>query len=481
MSFTINAKHYEYESWSNNARKCRAFMGGEAVVKAAGEEFLPRLTGQPKKEYESYLYRALFYGAARRTRSALSGGIHRRPPVVDIPSSYQNFLDDITLQETPFNLLAKQVTDEVLTTGKIGVCIDFDDLSGRPYCRTYTGESIINIRTANHYGQQVLVMCVLEEFRDEEHDDDPFTIERRKYFRVKLLDNGVYKEQIWKTTDKKETKFALVEEYTPTRNGATLDFIPVVIINTSQIGPHIFEESMLSDLVSVNIQHFITSADMGMIMHLSGLPTLVLTGIDSGSLDDDTPIRLGSTTSIILPPGADAKIVEFSGASAGSVRQFLIDLESRMAVLGARLLDPTAVSAATATTEIVKTAAEQTSLGSLTQTLDIGLSKILNIMMWWAGNETAQAKVSLNKDFLSSKLSPSQLASLVDAFIKGGLSAEVFLHQLEQGEMLPPQFDKDAEAKRLTSLPDDKEGMNMRTERDQGPDTTIQARPNNAV
>jgi hypothetical protein len=101
--------------------------------------------------------------------------------------------------------------------------------------------------------------------------------------------------------------------------------------------------------------------------------------------------------------------------------------------------------------------------------------------MWWAGNETAQAKVSLNKDFLSSRLSPGALTSLVDAFIKGGLSAEVFLHQLEQGEMLAPQFDKDAELKRLTSLPDDKEGMNMRTERDQGPDTTIQARPNNAV
>jgi hypothetical protein len=238
---------------------------------------------------------------------------------------------------------------------------------------------------------------------------------------------------------------------------------------------------MLSDLVSVNIQHFIVSADQASLLHFSCLPTLVLTGVDSGSIDDDTPIRLGSTSSIILGPGMDAKIVEFAGTSAVQIRQHLIDLESKMSILGAKLLNPTAVNANTATAEIVKTAAEQTSLSSLTQTLDIGLSRILSIMLWWAGNETAEAQVSLNKDFLSSKLSPGQLTSLVDAFIKGGLSAEVFLYQLEQGEMLMPQFDKDAELKRLTSLPTDKEGMNMRTERDQGPDTTIQARPNNAV
>lgn len=480
MSFKINAKHYEYHNYARKARKCRAFMAGELEVKDAGEEFLPKLSGQTKKEYEAMIARTLFYGASRRTRSALSGGIHRRPPTVDIPAGYDDWLSDITLQQTPFNIFAKQVTDEVLTTGKYVICVDYDELSGRPYCRGYTGESLINARTAHYYGQEVLVMVVLEEWRDEEKDGDPFTIERVKYWRVKLLEDGVYKEQVWKSADKKEKEFVFIEEYTPTRNGQTLDYIPIVIVNTSQLGAH-FEDSMLADLVNVNHQHYIFSADQGSLLHYSSLPTLVLTGVDSGSLEDGEPIRLGTTSSIILPPGADAKIVEAVGASNNAVRQHLIDLEAKQAVLGARLLDPTAVNANTATAEVVKTAAEQTSLSALTQTLDAGLSKLLELMFWWSGNETAQPQVSLNKDFLSSKLSPSQLTSLTDAYIKGGLSAEVYLYQLEQGEMLPPQFDMEAETERLTSLPTEKEGMNMRTERDQGPDTTIQARANNAI
>lgn len=471
MSQKINNRHYQFDAWLRKANKCRSFMSGEEVVKDEKTKFLPRLSGQTTTEYNAMLDRTLFYGASKRTKMALSGAVNRKHPVVTMDSQYEDYLKDIALQEIPFNVFAKQATDEVLTTGRFVVCIDWDEGLQRPYARSYPGESLINFRYANYYGRQILSLVVLEETKEIESDADPFTIELLTCYRVKALIDGVYTEQVWVAKDKKANDFVLVEEYVPTRNGKALDFIPVVVLNTSQLGCE-FEESMLNDLVSVNIQHYITSADIGTVLHFSALPTLTITGIDGRTLDDGDPIRLGSTNSIILPPGASASVLEFSGSSASAIRQHLADLEHRMAVLGARLLDPSNVSPATATAEIVKAASETTALRSLAQTLDAGLSRVLSTMIWWSGNDNPEVEVALNKDFLSSRMAPSELTAMTDAYLKGGLSAEAYMHQLHLGEMLPPNVDKDAEIKRLNDRPVDTDGMRMRTERNTGPEVT---------
>ena len=480
MTYQIDARHYDYESWAIKARKCRLFMAGEQEVKHAGEEYLPRLSGQSRSEYNAMQDRTLFYGASKRTKHALSGAIHRKDAIITIDNQYQNYLDDITLQETPFSIFAKGVTDEVLTVGSHVVCIDYDEVTGRPYARGYNREALINFRYTNYYGRTVLTLVVLEETHEVESDDDPFTTELRTVWRVKFLSDGVYQEQLW-AKEGKGTDYYLIEEHTPTRNGTPLDFIPIVVLNSCGLGCN-FEEAMFNDLVDVNRMHYLSSADIGTVLHFSALPTLTITGIDGRTIDDSLSadaIRLGSNNALLLPPGSTASILEFSGASATAIRQHLIDLDHRMSTLGARLLDPSTVSPATATAEIVKAASELTALRSLTQTLDAGLQKVLYYMIWWSGNDNPDVQVDLNKDFLSSKMTPSELTSLTDAYLKGGLSAEAYLHQLTAGEMLPANIDMDAEKKRLESKPDDSDGMRMRTERNQGDDTTVAPRANN--
>ena len=382
MSYKVNHLHNEYSDWAEKANKCRTFIDGETMVKREGEKYLPKLSGQTTQEYNQMRDRTLFYAASKRTKMALSGAVHRKNAIVTVDSGYEEYLNDITLTETPFNVFAKEATDEILTTGRFVICTDWDEAMQRPYLRGYNGESLINFRYVSHYGKQILSLVVLQETAETESDDDIFTTEYLNVYRVKVIIDGVYHDQLYGPTDKQGKNFDLLQDIVPTRNGAPLDFIPITVINTSSLSCY-FEESMLNDLVDVNRMHYLSAADIGIVLHFSALPTLTITGVTT--MDDSDPIRLGSTNSIILPPGADASILEFSGASSSAIRAHMNDLESRMSSLGARLISTSQISPATATAEIVKSASETTALRALTQTLDSGLEKALKQMIYWAG------------------------------------------------------------------------------------------------
>ena len=62
----------------------RDAVAGEDVVKARGETYLPRLTGQ--EAYRGYVLRALFFGATGRTLQGLLGAVMRKDPVVTLPA-----------------------------------------------------------------------------------------------------------------------------------------------------------------------------------------------------------------------------------------------------------------------------------------------------------------------------------------------------------------------------------------------------------
>lgn len=476
MSYKVNHLHNQYSDWAEKANKCRTFMSGEEMVKREGEKYLPKLSGQTTQEYNQMRDRTLFYAASKRTKMALSGAVHRKNAVVTVDSGYEEYLNDITLTETPFNVFAKEATDEILTTGRFVICTDWDEAMQRPYLRGYNGESLINFRYVSHYGKQILSLVVLQETAETESDNDPFTTEYLNVYRVKVIIDGVYHDQLYGPTDKQGKNFELLQDIVPLRNGAALDFIPITIINTSSLSCH-FEESMLNDLVDVNRMHYLSTSDLGIILHFAALPTLTITGVTT--MDDSDPIRLGSTNSIILPAGCTASILEFSGSSATAIRQHLQDLENRMATLGARLIQTAQISPATSTAEIIKSASETTALRALTQTLDSGFEKALKQMIYWAGVDVPNVNVDLNKDFLSNKLSPSELTALTDAYLKGGLSPASYFSALEKGEMIPADIDKAAEIERLENKEQDNDGMNMRSQRNQGPDSSLSERANN--
>mgnify|MGYP003123136509 CR=1 FL=1 len=428
----VNQPTHEHEHWEAKATKDRMFLAGEESVKNAGEYFLPKLSGQATYEYRSMLDRTLFFNAARRTHSALLGLVHKKPVEVEVPAGGEDFTKSMDLSMNGhFDMFAKQVTDELLQVGRVGVAVDYDNISGRPYAVTYRGEDIISATYADRHSvsdYSRIVLCEHEKVETEDEFEEKFV----KIFRVKKLTPTGMVEEIYRSKDQKE--YFLDETIVPTRNGQPLDRIPFVIFATNGCYAE-YQESLLHDIISVNVQHYITSADLGTVLHFSALPTLVISGVQ-GEQDDTTPIRLGSTSAIMLPPSVDSKILEFTGASAAQLRSHLRELEQRMAVLGSRVLQPDQ-RPQTATAESIKSASEMTSLQGMVSSLSHGMKHVLDYMLWWS-NLPEESLVRFNTDFNVQKLEAGQLAALTKALIDGAIDQETFMHNLKQGELLPP-------------------------------------------
>ena len=174
----IDSKHDQYNTRIKQWTMCRDVAAGTDEIKEKGTKYLPQLSGQDADEYEAYKRRADFYGAFARTVQGIAGAVFRRPPTVELPEQYADYTDDITLEGLPFDVFARNVFDEVLTVGRVGVYADMPtegaaDLPLRPYAVMVTAENIINWRSrwSFKHGRYILDMVVIAETVDVAGDD----------------------------------------------------------------------------------------------------------------------------------------------------------------------------------------------------------------------------------------------------------------------------------------------------------------------
>ena len=130
-----NTTHDSYNHHAPDWTLIRDFADGERTVKAKGERYLPKLADQDHAEYRNYLFRAPFLNATARTVAGLVGVVFRRPPRVDLGSNerLRLFLDTITQDGAPFDVLARNVVAEVIQMGRYGMLVDMpQSAGGRP-------------------------------------------------------------------------------------------------------------------------------------------------------------------------------------------------------------------------------------------------------------------------------------------------------------------------------------------------------------
>ena len=444
-----STSHPLHEQWASKALKTRTVASGEEAVKSMGETFLPQLSGLNHKEYQDYKERAQFYNATRRTLSALVGSVFRRDATFTKPAEMDAVIQDFDLDGTTANHFTKQVLKEVLTVGRHGILVDYDNTQQRPYCNHYIGESIINHRMGYQNGIMQLEMVVLAEQKPM-YGKDEFQTEYETCFRVLRLQDGIYTQQIYYYDGKKETAGPIV---TPTINGRPLEYIPFVIINTTSIGCE-YEDSPLLDLVNLNINHYKFSADIGHALHFTSLPTPYATGVDNygGETKDTTPLRIGSTNMLMLPQGATVGMLEFTGAGVGSLRQYLNDVEGKMGKLGARLLEKPSAQPETAESHNIRQAAEGSALITVVESVDAGITQAIKYCADYMGINIDQVDVELNRDFIASQMDSKSLIDMITAYQNGGISEETLYYQMHKGEILPPDHNKQEEIKRLQGL-----------------------------
>ena len=459
---TVETQHKDYQRMLPKWQRCRDCVSGQDAIHDAGETYLPRLTDQSDSAYLAYKNRAQFYNCFWRTVAALSGMMFRKNPIVKCSENIAEMLKDVNLSNITFDVFAYQIAIEIMTTGRVGVLIDYPNqqvqgmtlaeasrLNLRPTMQQYRAETIINWRTARINNVNKLVLLVLTEDLVT-IEGDGFVEKYETVYRVlDLVDDSKYRVRLFRVNDKKENE-QIGDDLYPMMNGKNIDFIPFIFIGIDDTTPPV-DEPPLIDLADVNIAHYRLDADHKHGLHFTGLPTPVISGYTPP--DGSSDLYIGSTAAWVFPDSnAKAEYLEFTGQGLAAIKEEKASLENQMAILGARLLASEKKATETAQTAQIHRAGESSVLSAIANTISSGLTWALNVFSKWGGSNE-ECSVTLNQEFMPPELTSQELATWLQAWQQGapGFSDEGLFSLLQKRELIASGVTLEEEQERISS------------------------------
>lgn len=468
----VNSVHPDYQAHRHLWQRARDAAAGEEAIKArclennapdslslAALSYLPRLSGQRDREYAAYLGRAAWYGATGRTLEGLVGTVFSQDPAITLSAALRALRDNADRAGTPLQLMAKELFRELLLVGRYGMLVDMPaaDRAQLPYVCGYRAESMLNWRVGLIEDRIQLARVVLQEQFSEPDPKDEWRDLLRWRFRVLELDeDGFYRVRLFRYPIGADGGEVLGqapiqdgEPILPRRRGERLREIPFLFV-----GPHGFDPAVgrlpLLDLINANLHHFRLSAELNHGLFVTSMPTPVVIGDTTRSPTAPGTRRIGSQVAWELPPGADAKFLEFAGSGLSAIRDELQADEARMVLLGARLLEPQKRAAEAAEALRLRQAGEAATLASVADTASWGLSRVLGFAAEWVGESPDENTVTLSQSFAQAGLSEDEALTLVERWQRGGATLEDVFHALQSGGKVAPGETFDTWRRKLT-------------------------------
>ncbi|MDF2797434.1 MAG: 62kDa structural protein [Devosia sp.] len=426
MTDAVDTKHPEYIARADLWQLMRDTSGGEADVKAAGEEYLPQPSGfkaQPdggRVLYAAYQKRAQFPEIVHPTIHGMVGVIHRTEAQIEMPAAMEPLWEKATKDGLPLEALHRRITAELLTTGRYSLLADAaSEGSDLPWLAGYSAEALINWSDDRS-------MFVLDEsgLRRE-----GFRWEQQQRYRVLELKDGRYTVQTYTGTQR-----APGEAIGPTgRGGAALTGIPLVVIGARDLSlPP--ELPPLMGVARAAIALYQLSADYRWQLFMTGQETLVV-------INGDAPTAVGAGAVIAIKQGdqqgtPDVKYVGPAGTGIAAHRVAMQDERQNAAQSGARMFNSSENKTAESGDALrIRFAAETATLTSIAQSSAQGLEKALRHIAVMIGHNPEEVTVKPNLSFVDSSLTPQEAAQLVSVWQSGALSKQTVYENLQRGEI----------------------------------------------
>jgi hypothetical protein len=478
----VHSTHPEYDANLPAWLRARDVIAGEDAIKTAGIKYLPRLDSQTDDEYAAYKMRASFFNATARTADGFIGLIFRREPTFKLPDknggvgrALDAFIEDADLRGTSLTSYAKNITTEVITVGRAGTLVDWEDNSEkRASAVRYTAEQIINWRSERVNGRNVLTLVVLKEMVADVNQDE-FENKTIEQYRVLKLVTGKtevssqgrsphqeceYVVEIWQPENKHGTgvkskrskaEWVKVESRTPLRLGKPLPLIPFVFHGPRHFLPDV-DKLPLADIIAVNLDHYRLNADYHHGLHFTALPTAWVSGFDKTE-----SLRIGSSTAW-MAESSDAKAgyLEYTGQGLTTFERAMDRDEQIMAALGSRMLEAQKRVGETAAAIELRQSGENCVLSSLSVSLSDSLTHVMSWVYWWNSTEATPEAIgddavlmNLNTDFSAKGMASDQITAIVSAWKEGAISRDTMFDLFRKGEVLPVGRSNEEEAKLL--------------------------------
>lgn len=425
----IGTAHPIYESLRSMRETCRDVVSGQNTIKAKGERYLPRLSGQSDSQYRNYLNRALFFSIGAKSLQAIVGMASLKRPTIKAPTpmmeSYFNFSENLTFLEQYVKMI-----HEVSLQNQSYAYVEWPTNGGDAYVVTLPAESVINW-DYDENGELTLIVIREDVYVKESKYKRKYVVQHREL----SLENGIYIQRIFH--DK-----VLQKTITPQVLGQPLSKLPFVAFHSKGLGIT-SEPPLLLDIANINISHYLTSADLEHGRHFTGLPTPIITGANS-----DTKLHIGSDEFIVLPDkNANAKYLEFTGQGLASLENALKEKQGMLASLSARLLDNSSKGSEATDAVKLRYLSETASLTTVVNTINVVLNMLYNIIAASMREDENSVNIKLDTDFLSSQMNPADMTALFDSYIQGSIDIDTLIYNLRVGQRLNPNSsDEDVKA-----------------------------------
>ena len=402
--------------------------GGTYEIRMKHRRYLPQEPREQDDAYENRLARSTCPPYFQRLERMLAGMLTRKPvKLQDVGDMQREQLFDVDLQGNDLNVWTYEAARKMIRYGHVGVLVDVpQDGNGRPYWVTYTPREILGYRTEVIDGKTTFTQLrLLEKIiePDGEYGEKEVT-------QVRVLYQGRY--EIHRKND--NGKFVVVDE-----GETTLSEIPFSVAYANRL-TLMESRPPLEDIAELNIKAYQVQSDLDNQLHISAVPLLGFFGFPQSSEE----VTAGPNEAIAFPAEGRAEYIEPTGRSFDSQFQRLEQLEKQINELGLAAVLGQKLSAETAEAKkIDRSQGDSTMMVVAQQMQDL----IDNSLVFHAQllNTTEIGSSFVNRDFLSTRLEPKEIQSLLQLYTAGTITQKTLLDQLTQGEVLGDEFDVEEE------------------------------------
>ncbi len=402
--------------------------GGTYEIRMKHRRYLPQEPREQDDAYENRLARSTCPPYFQRLERMLAGMLTRKPvKLQDVGDAQREQLFDVDLQGNDLNVWTYEAARKMIRYGHVGVLVDVpQDGNGRPYWVTYTPREILGYRTEIIDGKTTFTQLrLLEKIiePDGEYGEKEVT-------QVRVLYQGRY--EIHRKND--NGKFVVVDS-----GETTLSEIPFSVAYANRL-TLMESRPPLEDIAELNIKAYQVQSDLDNQLHISAVPLLGFFGFPQSAEE----VTAGPNEAIAFPAEGRAEYIEPTGRSFDSQFQRLEQLEKQINELGLAAVLGQKLSAETAEAKKIDRSQGDSTMMVVAQQMQDLIDNSLVFHAQLLGT-TEIGSSFVNRDFLSTRLEPKEIQSLLQLYTAGTITQKTLLDQLTQGEVLGDEFDVDEE------------------------------------
>lgn len=447
---SITATHADYDKHIATWNKLDDVCGGQEVIKAAKEKYLPKPSLFNSKNdpdgsnrYNEYLMRAIFPGVTSRTLASHIGLAYGKSPIFNKPDELEYLERNADGAGRSIYQSAQRATRLINRNYRCGVYVDFPNVAPSrskaeekskgafPMIHILQASSIIDwdyIIVGNQ--KKLSFVKLLETVKTR----NGFKVETKDQYRILALEEGgsgfVYTVQIYTKNDKGE--WVEGEKYIPTDyHGQPWDYIPFTfcgaVDNSDEIGT-----APLYELATMELSYYTSTADVEESAFIVGQPTLCFPSItpEQYAMVKESGASVGSRSGI----PTDAKMVQ--AEKNGLAYERMNDKWDQMKELGARLIE--VGSANKTATQADNDSSVQHSVLSL---VVANVSEAFTNALRWCAKfvmpehdlKVDELSFTIAQDFNKPKYDPTRSKLIYEACLAGELPMYVWYHYEQTG------------------------------------------------